>query len=242
MIPAGIFVMGSPEGEEARSAAEGPQHRVTFAAPFALGKYPVTFEEYDHFCIESGREKPPDQGWGRGRRPVINVSWEDAKAYCAWLSEQTGQAVSPAERGGVGVRLPGGDDDAVLDRRDDRHRPGELRRQLHYGPGSKGEYREQTTPVDGFAANPWGLHDMHGNVWEWCEDCWNDSYAGRPEDGSAWTTRRLRAAGCCAGAAGFDDPGNLRSAYRGGDLPAGRFNFIGFRVARTLSLRESVTP
>jgi len=81
VIPAGSFLMGSPENEDGRSGSEEPQHRVRFATPFALGKYPVTFEEYDHFCSETRRKKRPDQGWGRGRRPVINVSWEDAKAY-----------------------------------------------------------------------------------------------------------------------------------------------------------------
>jgi formylglycine-generating enzyme required for sulfatase activity len=96
VIPAGSFVMGSPDDEAGRDSDEGPQHEVTLAQPFALSRYPVTFEEYDHFCAETERNKPPDQGWGRGGRPAINVSWEDATAYIEWLSKQAGQ----------GYRLP----------------------------------------------------------------------------------------------------------------------------------------
>jgi len=88
--------MGSPESEKGRQEKEGPQHEVTISRDFALGRYPVTFEEYDHFCEATGSEKPIDRGWGRGRRPVINVSHYDAEAYCAWLSEITK----------VGYRLP----------------------------------------------------------------------------------------------------------------------------------------
>ena len=92
VIPAGSFLMGSPDDEEKRDVGESPQHDVTFARPFALGRFPLTFEEYDHFCNQTGRRKPPDENWGRGRRPVINVSWEDAGAYCVWLSEMTNES------------------------------------------------------------------------------------------------------------------------------------------------------
>ncbi len=89
-IPAGRFLMGSPEGEGRDN--EHPQHEVVFAQPFALGRFPVIFEEYDHFCEQTGRKEVSDLDWGRGRRPVINVSWEDAQAYCKWLSEITEQS------------------------------------------------------------------------------------------------------------------------------------------------------
>ena len=195
----------------------GAAARGEVRAAVALGQYPVTFEEYDHFCNETGREQPPDQGWGRGRRPVINVSWEDATAYCAWLSERTGQALSAAQRGRVGVRLPGRDDDAVLDRRDDRHRPGEYDGNYVYGSGGKGVYREQTTPVDSFAANPGA-----------CTTCTATSGSGartvgtkvtrRADDGSAWLQ------GDCSCACGarrlLGRPSEvLRSAYRGWVVP-----------------------
>ncbi|MDP7098909.1 MAG: formylglycine-generating enzyme family protein, partial [Rhodospirillales bacterium] len=91
VIPAGEFLMGSPEDEKYRGEDEGPQHRVVIPAPFALGKYAVTFEEFDHFVRESGHDhEPGDYGWGRGRRPVVDVSWDEAVAYCRWLSEETG--------------------------------------------------------------------------------------------------------------------------------------------------------
>jgi len=96
VIPAGSFLMSSPEGEEGRDRCEGPQHRVTFARPFAIGRFAVTFDDYDAFCSATKREKPGDAGWGRGRQPVIHVDWDDAVAYCQWLSQQTGQ----------GYRLP----------------------------------------------------------------------------------------------------------------------------------------
>ena len=238
VIPAGTFVMGSPEDEAERTKAEGPQHRVTFATPFALGRYPVTFEEYDHFCVEVGREKPPDQGWGRGRRPAINVSWEDARAYCAWLSEPTRQPYrlpSEAEweyacRAGTTTPFWTGATISTEQANYDGN--------YTYGSGRKAEYRKRTTPVDTFEANPWSLYDMHGNVWEWCEDCWNDSYAGAPKDGSAWTSgdcgrRVLR------GGSRSNDPRNLRSAYRDG-VAADRRDGIGFRIARMLGADPQV--
>jgi formylglycine-generating enzyme required for sulfatase activity len=237
VIPAGSFVMGSPEDEEGRSADEGPQHRVNFSSPFALGRYPVTFAEYDHFCTETGRELPPDQGWGRGRRPVINVSWEDARAYCTWLSEQTGLAYrlpSEAEweyacRAGTTTPFWTGPTISTEQANYDGN--------YTYGFGRTGECRKQTTPVDVFEANPWGLHDMHGNVWEWCEDCRNDSYEGAPRDGSAWLHEHCHFRVLRGGSWNFI-PVGLRSAYRGWydanvrNTPLGS---NGFRVARTLT-------
>jgi formylglycine-generating enzyme required for sulfatase activity len=232
VIPAGSFVMGSPP-EEGRSAAERPQHEVTFARPFALGRYPITFDEYDRFCIWMGGEKPSDQGWGRGRRPVINVSWEDAQAYCLWLSDRTGQGYrlpSEAEweyacRAGTTTAFWTGATISMDQANyDGKHTS---------GAGRKGKYRNQTTPVDTFGANPWGLHDMHGNVWECCEDCWNDSYEGAPTDGSAWL-RRLLLAHCAWRL--LEHP-SVVAALRNARLepPGGRTSYIGFRVSRTLT-------
>jgi formylglycine-generating enzyme required for sulfatase activity len=232
VVPPGGFMMGSPEDEAARTDAEGPQHPVTFASPFALGKYPVTFEEYDHFCAESGRAKAGDQGWGRGRRPVINVSWEDAQAYCAWLSEQAGEPYrlpSAAEweygcRAGTPTPFWTGATISTDQANYDGNHT--------YQSGGNGVYREQTTRVDTFEANPWHLRDMHGNVWEWCQDCWNArTYTGAPNDGSACTS------GDCArkvirGGSWNNRPEFLRSASRGAKPIDNRNDMVGFRVAR----------
>ena len=232
VIPAGSFIMGSPDDEPGRDSDEGPQHEVTFAQPFALARYPVTFEEYDHFCAETERNKPLDQGWGRGRRPAISVSWEDATAYIEWLSKQAGQGYrlpSEAEweyacRAGTITPFWTGATISTEQANYDGN--------YSYGSGPKADYRRSTTPVDAFEANPWGLHDMHGNVWEWVEDCWHDSCKGAPKDGSAWTTGdftpRVRRGG------GWGSyPSQLRSAFRDWSHTDFRRSFVGFRIART---------
>ena len=168
VLPAGEFRMGSPECEEGRSDNEGPQHRVTIGQRFAVGRYPVTFDEYDRFCEATRREKPGDEGWGRGRRPVINVSWNDARDYLAWLSQETDLAYrlpSEAEweyacRAGTTTRYSFGD--------------GIAPNQANYADSGIG----RTSEVNAYSPNPWGLHDMHGNVWEWVEDEWHDKLPG----------------------------------------------------------------
>jgi formylglycine-generating enzyme required for sulfatase activity len=182
VIPAGRFRMGSPADEQERFEDEDPQHDVHIAASFAMGVYAVTFEDYDRFCEDTLR-KSEDHGWGRGNRPVINVSWEDARDYCAWLGEQTGRA----------YRLPSEAEWEYACRAG-------TQTPFHFGPhittdqanfngtkGSvKGKYRQQTVPVDSFPPNSFGLYGMHGNVREWCQDQQHGSYKGAPSDGSAW--------------------------------------------------------
>jgi len=238
VIPAGSFLMGSPLDEPERAEDEGPQHHVTIPVPFAIGKYAVTFAEYDHFCEATKREKPADEGWGRGRQPVINVSWRDAKAYCEWLSRDTGQPYrlpSEAEweyacRAGTTTPFSFGwtispnqvncDGNSV------------------YGEGEKGLHRQMTVTVGDLHANPWDLHEMHGNVWEWVEDIWHTSYLYAPADGSAWTegqgidsgSRRVIRGGSWSGG-----PRVCRSAYRNWYGPGKCNRWLGFRLARTLS-------
>ncbi len=234
VIPAGSFLVGSPEGEEGRSPDEGPQHEVTFARPFALGRYPVTFDEYDHFCAETRRGKPGDLGWGRGLHPVINVSWEDAESYCKWLSDVTTQPYrlpSEAEREyacRAGTTTPFWTGATI--RADQANYDGNYT----YGHGAKGPHRQRTTPVDSFPANPWELHDLHGNVWEWCADRWHGSYAGAPDNGAPWLqgkdSRRVMRGGSWS-----NSPGLLRSATRYWFEPGGRSDSLGFRVSRTLT-------
>lgn len=233
VIPAGSFMMGSPESEEGRIDNEGPQRRVTVPA-FAAGKYEVTWQEYQACIAARGCEAADDDGFGGGARPVTNVSWEDAQAYVSWLSRETGKTyrlLSEAEweyaaRAGTTTPFSFGSTISTSQANYDGN--------YTYGYGSRGEYRRMTTPVDTFPANAFGLHDMHGNVWEWVEDCYADNYSsGQPSNGAAFTQ------GNCSdrvnrGGSWDSGPLDLRSAYRDGDSPALRNYEVGFRVARTL--------
>jgi formylglycine-generating enzyme required for sulfatase activity len=236
VVPAGSFTMGSPAREEGRFDDEGPQHTVTIGRPFAVGRFAVTFDEWDACVADGGGNghKPSDQGWGRGRRPVINVSWEDATAYAAWLSRKTGKTyrlLSEAEweyvaRAGTTTPFWWGASISPKQANYDGN--------YTYGNGPKGEYRQRTLPVDSFDPNPWGLYQVHGNVWEWTQDCWNGSYAGAPSDGSAWTTGDCGRRVVRGGSWKFS-PQYLRSACRSGFSTDFRVVNLGFRVGRTLT-------
>jgi formylglycine-generating enzyme required for sulfatase activity len=227
--------MGSPATEEGRMSNEGPQAEVTLAKPFAVGKYAVTFTEWDA-CVAGGGcngYRPGDDGRPRGRQPVVNVSWEDAEAYVAWLGKSTGKRyrlLSEAEREyvtragsttpfwwGASISTEQANYDGTAT----------------YGGGKKGEYRQRSLPVDTFAPNPFGLHQVHGNVSEWVSDCWRGSYQGASSEGTGGSSedcgrRVLR------GGSWYDSPNLLRAAARQGFYPAYRSNKIGFRVARSL--------
>ena len=235
MIPAGSFLMGSPEDEEERWDVEGPQYEVTITKAFALGRYAVTFDEYDHFCETTDREttdreKPGDEGWGRERRPVINVSYDDALAYCAWLSEVTGASLRlPTEamweyacRAGTTTPFSFGADITTDQVNYNGNHP--------YAGGAKGKYREQTVPVGSLASNPWGFHEMHGNVWEWCAD-WHGDYASKaaadPQGPATGTNRVVR-----GGSWGNGDARSARSASRLRYVPGvSPTDSLGFRCA-----------
>ncbi len=228
VIPAGRFMMGSPESEPQRLPSEGPQHAVVFSAPFAMGVYAVTFDDYDRFCEHTNREQPEDSGWGRGNRPVICVSWDDAQAYCEWLREQTGRAYrlpSEAEweyacRAGTATPFHFGQRITAEQANYDGG--------YSYNGSAKGQYREQTVPVGSFPPNTFGLYEMHGNVWEWCQDAWHDSYEGAPMDGSAW---ELDGASRVVRGGSWDFiPWNCRAANRLNLRPASRDVGLGFRV------------
>jgi formylglycine-generating enzyme required for sulfatase activity len=235
VVPAGSFTMGSPTGEEGRGAHEGPQRRVTIGRPFAVGKFEVTFAEWDACLAEGGcSHRPDDNGWGRGKRPVMRVSWDDiTQQYLPWLSRKTGKTyrlLTEAEweyvaRAGTTTPFWWG---ASISPSQANYEGN-----FTYGGGPKGEYRAKTLPVGSFAPNPWGLYNVHGNVWEWVQDCWNDSYNGAPTDGSAWTSgdcsRRI-----LRGGSWFNLPWYLRAALRYGIATDNRDYGIGFRVGRTL--------
>lgn len=229
-IPAGTFMMGSPEDEEGRGDEETPQHEVKIAKLFALGRYAVTFEEYHYFCDETGRKKPDGRG-ARGRRPVINISHDDAVAYCVWLGEVSEHAYrlpSEAEweyacRAGTTTPFSFGETITTDQVNYDGRSP--------YGGGERGIYRGEAIPAGSLPANGWGLHEMHGNAWEWVEDLYNASYEGAPTDGSAWFSSpsgiRVVRGGSCAGGARL-----ARAAYRDRPVPGERADLIGFRCAR----------
>ena len=239
VIPAGAFLMG-PSAEEIapKQKEEFPQHMVTFAKPFAIGKYPVTFEELDCFCLAIKRRSPYgcDQGWGRGRRPVINISWATAQVYCAWLTKQTGYRYRlPSEseweyacRAGSATAFHWGSTITPKQANYDGNHS--------YCNGEKGQFRKRTLPVDyAFPSNAFGLHQMIGNVWEWCEDRWHGGYNGAPSDGSPWTTGVSE--NCVIrGGSWYSGPNWLRSASRAWWPSNGKDEHIGFRLARDISI------
>lgn len=243
VVPAGSFMMGSPEGEEGRLDPEGPLHRVTIRAPFAVGVYEVTFAEWDA-CVGAGgcgEYRPEDEGWGRGSRPVINVSWEDAQEYVRWLSRETGETYRlPTEaeweyvaRAGTTTARYWGASEAGQCRHENGYdRTGDARLDWWDDLAACSDGYVRTAPVGLFEPNAFGLYDVLGNVLEWTQDCWNESYRGAPTDGSAWRSgdcsqRVLR------GGSWSDAPRVLRSASRYGHSPGDRRTILGFRVVRT---------
>ena len=223
-IPGGRFRMGDLSGDGYDE--EVPVHIVRIA-PFEMGKYEVTFSQWDA-CVADGKcSRADDEGWGRGNRPVINVSWEDVQGFIAWLNTRTGG----------GYRLPTESEWEYAARAGSTteyswgNRIGSNRANC-YGYDECGDRWENTAPVGSFASNAWGLHDMHGNVWEWVEDCWNDSYVGAPGDGSAWRSGSCRQR-LIRGGSWTIYPRHLRSASRSSNPRSDRSGGSqGFRLAK----------
>jgi formylglycine-generating enzyme required for sulfatase activity/lipoprotein NlpI len=229
-VAAGGFTMGSLAAEPGRDTDESPQHHVTIAKPFAVARFPLTFDQWDACVADGGCDgyKPIDEDWGRGRQPVIYVSWDAAKAYVAWLSGKTGKTyrlLTEAEweyaaRAGSTTAHYWGDG------------VGKANANCK-GCGSRWD-NLQTSPVGSFPANAFGLYDMAGNVWEWVEDCYHENYDGAPSDGSAWIDVECRRR-VVRGGSWISDPQLLRSAGRFWNDHDSRGNLLGFRVARTLT-------
>ncbi|MDD2387292.1 MAG: SUMF1/EgtB/PvdO family nonheme iron enzyme [Bacteroidales bacterium] len=221
-IKGGTFNMGSPSNEVQRGDDEY-QHSVTLS-DFYMGKYEVTFEQYDKFCDATGRENPSDEGWGRDKRPVINVSWNDAVAYCEWFSKKSGKIYRlPTEaeweyacRAGTTTPFNMGYNITTSQANCNGNYP--------YNNNTKGVYREKTMPVGSFAPNEWGLYDMHGNVDEWCSD-W---YKGYP--GSSGVTDCTGSYRVNRGGSWRDCARNCRGAARSNGTPDGRRSYYGFRL------------
>jgi formylglycine-generating enzyme required for sulfatase activity len=239
VVPGGSFMMGSPGNEPSRTADEGPQQQITFGHAFAVGRSAVTFAEWNTCVAEGGCNayRPGDYGWGGGKRPAINVSWDDAQAYVKWLSQKTEapyRLLSDAEREyvtrGCAASCPstpfwfGAEISPERANYDWRY---------SYAGSAKAQPPRRTVATDGSEPNPFGLLQVHGNVREWVEDCWNASLSGVPRNGTARTT------GDCAshvvrGGSWADEPKDLRSAKRSWEMTTERRAEIGFRVARVL--------
>ena len=238
VIPAGRFVMGSPYSEPERSRSEGPQREVQIRRAFGMGRTVVTFDDYDRYAKDAKLALPEDAGWGRGSRPVINVSWDDAQGYIEWLNARLGLTAQrgyrlPTEaeweyaaRAGTTTAFWWGDTISTRQANFDGNHT--------YADGSKGQYRQQTVPADAFEANPWGLYNVHGNVREWVQDEWHDDYCGAPLTEQPWQEGSDKARRVVRGGSWYFDRTILRSAFRSRIVPDDRFNSLGFRLARTL--------
>lgn len=263
VIPPGQFTMGSPDSEPGRYDHEGPQHQVTLSYALAVGKFDVTRDQYAVFVAETQRPDPPScdtfnasgqlaaaagLNWHNpgfpqtGRDPVVCVSWDDAKAYTAWLSAKTGRSyrlLSEAEyeyaarAGTTGPRYGSNDEDKLCsymnlgDLSYSQTHPGDTDVTKACNDGYA-----YTSPANAFPPNGFGLYDMLGNVLQWTEDCWSESYVGAPTDGSPSRT------GDCTkhawrGGNWADSARYVRAAYRNGSDAGDRGTHRGFRVART---------
>jgi formylglycine-generating enzyme required for sulfatase activity/lipoprotein NlpI len=263
VVPAGLFSMGSPENEAGRDEDESPQHPVTISRPFAVGKFEVTVDQFAAFVADTGynasskcwpfaegqADERLDRSWRNpnfgGNHPVVCVNWNDAKAYVAWLTNKTGKSyrlLTEAEweysaRAGTTTAYNfGNEENAQCGNGTSANLTvkSSVPAASSWPTVSCSDFLANIVPVGSLAANAFGLHDMHGNVWEWTEDCYKKSYNGAPADGSAWIggdcSHRVLRGGSWDG-----NPRSLRSAYRSGNSIDNRDHFLGFRIARTLN-------
>ena len=252
VVPAGTFLLGSPEDEPGRLPVEGPQQRIAIERPFGVGKFAVTVDQFAAFVAASGhqlgatcgqwdgadwRERPGSflsPGFAQGgNHPAVCVSWEDAAAYAAWLAARTGRRfrlLTEAEweyAARAGTATPYWWGDTIS--------PGQANGKLGtaIGAGGGGTWLQRTLPVASFAPNPWGLYQVHGNIWEWVQDCWQPSHAGAAPNGSARqgppdSKRVVRGGGW------LNSPQGLRSARRHAADRRLRRSDIGFRIAEDI--------
>lgn len=224
-VKSGTFEMGDRAGSSDSFAK--PVRTVSVAA-FWISRYEVTFDQYDAYARAVGKPLPPDEGWGRGKRPVVNISWEDAKAFATWVSAISGFVYRlPSEAEWEYAARAGTRTDYYWGERygeDGTHTEPPLMNDWVWDGG--------TAPVGSFPANGWGLHDMLGNASEWTEDCWNTSYERAPTDGSAWTAGDCRNR-AYRGGSWCDAPACQKVWIRAWGEVSGRSGGIGFRLARS---------
>lgn len=237
VVPAGSFMMGTPAAEPDRNKGEDPVHRVTIAKPFAVGRFAISFDEWDACLADGGCKgvKGDDHGFGRGRLPAHGLSFEHAQAYLAWLSKKTGRTYRlPSEsereyftRAGTTTPFWFGKTVGPQNANYDASIP--------YADGPRGERSKGPKPVDAYAPNPFGLYQVHGNIYEWTQDCFNKRYnEDTPADGSPWLEGDCSKRMVRGGEWGWS-PNVMRSGARNesrADSGAGPY---GFRVVRTLS-------
>lgn len=243
VVPAGSFMMGSPVTEPHRWRSESPQHQVTIARPFAIGRHAVTRGQFAAFVNDTGYKTDPKASWRNpgfpqnDNHPVVCVSQFDADTFVAWLSNQSGRdyrLLTEAEweyaaRAGTTTPYWWGSTITPAQANYDGRSSGF---KFLFDIGAKDKYRGQTVAVGEFAANPWGLYQVHGNVWEWCEDNLHEKYAFAPSDGSAWMQGGDMSV--TRGGSWGNAPQDLRSAMRGRYTADSRGYYQGFRVGRTL--------
>lgn len=238
VVPNGSNTLGDISGKGLPS--ERPTYKVSIKKPFAISRYEVTFDEYDLFCDMTNREKPYDENWGRGKRPVINVTWDDAQAYVKWLSQKTGKKYYlPSEaqweyaaRAGTQTNYWWGDE------------PGDKNAQcgdcaaIHRCEDCKNVplLDEGTTTVGNFNPNPYGIYDVHGNVMEWTADCGNETNSPQPSNGKPRLTgdcsRRIMKDGSW-----WNNVRYIRASVRGSAVDGRDYKskHVGIRVARLIN-------
>ena len=229
VVPAGRFRMGDVQGIGGND--EKPVHEVQIRRLFAIGRYEITFDQYDAFAKATGRELPDDEGFGRDRRPVIRVSWNEAVDYANWLSQQTGERYRLPTEAEWEYAARAGTETAYW--WGDEMQSGMANCTACGSP----EDKRQTMPVGSFKPNPFGLYDTAGNVREWVQDCWHENYQGAPSDGSAWghenngnCNGRVNRGGSLRGSSKL----NIRSSSRDHYRVAARPYWVGFRLVREI--------
>lgn len=234
-IQPGIGLLGSPGTETKRQRVEGPETEISINYAFEVGKFEVTFDDWEA-CVSGGGcrgHRPNDKGWGRGKRPVINISYDDTQSYLRWLNRKTGRKyrlLSEAEWEYIaraGQRVPFGTGFGIT------AKMANFNGSAPYNADETGPYFRKTQPVGQYDANPFGLHDVHGNVYEWVEDCWNPSHKNSTRDG------KPRKDGDCdyrvmKGGSWVTHGYQMRAASRVRYVTDYRYDDYGFRLARTL--------
>jgi len=262
LIPPGSFLMGSADSEKGRDSDEGPVHEVKISRAFAAGEFPITRGEWRAYLEASGRSGSKDcYGWSESKRsweqkleydwqnpgfpqndnhPVVCVTWDEARAYAAWLSERTHHTyrlLSEAEyeyinRAGTNTAYIWGDTD---EGQCSWANGADAAARAHFsnwtGASACNDGHVYTSPVGIFAANRFGLHDTTGNIWSWTQDCYHDSYEGAPVDGTAWLQGGDCSLRVVRGGAWYDLPNNLRAAQRSSNSV--KLNNVGLRLARS---------